>query len=182
MKSLNVAARLGNLSAGITIVFVLLLHFGGVGSYFTKNLFSFFSSFSDLVFIVVAVYQSRKIEGGGYISFRNAWKAANTFIFINALLLAFFQYIYLQFIDVHFLQNFLEQAEPFYKSLAGVLKFGKNFDEFKEMYSAQYSPINMAWSSFSSSLFFETIIALVVAGVLKKEPPYQVNQEAEDNT
>ena len=182
MKSLNVATRLGNLSAGIAFVFLLLMHYGGVGSYFTKNLFSSFSSLADLVFIIVAVYQTRQIEGGGYISFRNAWKAANTFIFINALLLAFFQYIYYQFIDVHFLQTFLEQAEPFYNSLSGVLKLGKSFDEFKELYSAQYSPINMAWSSFSSSLFFEIIIALVVAGVLKKEPPYQVNQEAEDNT
>ena len=183
------AARVANLSALISFSFLLVVHFSGVGSFFAKGAFSAFSSVLELVFICLAVYFTREKEYQGFISFKLALRAALTFVLINALLLAFLQYIYLQFLDIHFAQNYMESMEKFTTGLSADQQTADKLQEVKDKFLETYSPISMAWSSFYSTVALETFIALFIAFLLRREPPFDraVNtdengQDAEPNT
>ncbi len=168
---MNLATKYGNYCALITVSFILLLHFSGISSFFVKGLGSVISSLTELVFIFLAIYMTRKNEYGGFIDFKSAARAGITMVLVNGILFAFFQYLYYQFIEPDFINHFMPQYEKWSKMM------GRSEDELQKVSAALstgFSPISAAWASFSQMLFWETFIALIIARFLRKNPPEQM--------
>ena len=167
---MNVATKYGNFCALISISLVLLLHFAGVSAFMTKGISSIALSFVDVIFIFLSIRVTREKEFDGYIDFRAAAKAGSTMVLVNAILFAFFLYLYYQFIDTNFVGNYLPDYEKWTKAA------GQGDEEIKKMsaaLSAGFSPISAAWSSFSTTVVIETFITLIAARILRRTPPSQ---------
>jgi hypothetical protein len=165
---MNTATKYGNYCALITITLILILHYSGVSSFWVKGASSLISSFTELLFIFLAIYFTREKEFGGYIDFKNAAKAGITMILVNAILFSFFQYIYYQFIDPAFMSNFLPEYEKWSKLMN---KSDEEIKKVSDVLSKDFTPISTAWSSFSQLLFIETFIALIFARILRRNRP-----------
>ena len=167
MANMNTATKYGNYSALITISLILILHYSGVSAFWVKGASSLISSFTELLFIILAVYYTREKEFAGYIDFKNAAKAGVTMVLVNAILVSFFIYIFYQFIDPLFMSRFLPEYEKWARLM------GYKDEQIKIITAAlsNTTPISTAWSSFSWNIFVETFIALVVARVLRRNPP-----------
>jgi len=165
---MNQAAKMGNICAGISVAFILLIHYSGLSVFFVKGLGSGFSSLVEVLFIFLAIYMTRQKEFGGFIEFRLAARAGLTMVIINAILFAFFQYVYYSFIEKDFVNRFL----PDYEKWSVVMGTSKaDIEKYKTLLGTTFSPINAAWSSFSSMLFCETLLALLFARILRRVPP-----------
>lgn len=165
---MNTATKFGNYCALITVSITLLLHYSGVSSFWVKGTSSLLSSLIELVFIFLAVYFTREREFAGYIEFKNAAKAGVTMVLVNAILFSFFQYIYYQFIDTDFIANFLPDYEKWSRLMG---KKEEEIEKMSTMLSTGFTPISTAWSSFSSMIFIETLIALIFAKLLRRNLP-----------
>ena len=166
---MNTAARFGNYCAFISIGFILILHFIGVGSFGVKLSSYLFSTLCEIVFIVLAIYYTRKNEYNGYIEFRVAARAGLTTVLINAIVLTLFQYLYYQFIDIHYVDNFIESFQHWI-ALAGKGDDKLMIDRLND-YKSSFTSISAAWSSFSTTLFFESIFTLIIAKIFQRNPP-----------
>lgn len=168
---MNIATKYGNYCALIGISLILLLHFTGVSAFWTKGLSGILTSLIEVVFIFMAIYATREKEFSGYIDFKHAARAGMTMILVNAILYAFFEYLYYQFIDTTFMSDFLPEYVKYSKAMMKT-----NDEEIKkmsDMLSSGFTPISAAWSSFSQILFVETFIALIFARILRRNPPEQ---------
>ena len=163
---MNIATRYGNYCAAITIVFTLIVHYAGVNSLWTKASSSFFSSLVEVFFIGAAIYRHRELELNGYIDYRSAVKVGLNTLIVNAILFSFFQYLYYQFIDVYFIQNFVPEYE---KWLALMGKAPEEVKKISALLTNGFSPISAAWASFSQMLFVETFIVLLVARIFRRQ-------------
>ena len=167
---MNTAAKYGNYCALIGISIILILHYSGTSAFFTKGIGSLASSFVDIVFIFFSIRVTRDKDNNGYLDFRNCAKAGATMVLINAILFTLFYYLYFQFIDTTFVQNFLPDYEK-WSSMAG--KTDEEIKQTAKLLFDGFTPISAAWSSFSQTVFFETIIVLIAARLLRKNPPEQ---------
>jgi hypothetical protein len=170
MMGMNLATKYGNYCAFLSVSFILLLHYTGVSSFFVKGLGSFVSSLLELVFLFLTVYMTRKKEYGGYIDFKLALRAGITMVLVNGILFALFQYLYYQFIEPSFLNNFLPEYAKWSKVMG---KSDKEIDTLSGILSNGFSPISAAWSGFSQMLIWETFAALIIARILRRNPPEQ---------
>ena len=165
---MTTAAKFGNYCALIGISIILLLHYSGTSAFFTKGIGSLASSFVEIIFIFLAIRATRDKDNGGYLDFRNCARAGATMVLINAILFTLFYYLYFQLIDITFVQDFLPDYEKWSK-LAG--KSDEEIKQTGKLLFEGFTPISAAWSSFSQTVFFETIIVLIAARILRRNPP-----------
>ena len=123
---------------------------------------------ADLLFLFMAIYFTRKNEFKGSIDFRSAARAGVTFVLINAIVFAFFQYLYYRFIEPDFMASFLPEYE---KWLRLMVKDEGKVQKITDALSTGFTPISAAWSSFSQMIFWETFIGLIIARILRNSTP-----------
>jgi hypothetical protein len=165
---MNTATKYGNYAAAFSIMLILLLHYSGMSSFWVKGVGSLITGMADLVFLFMAIYFTRKNEFNGTIDFRSAARAGVTFVLINAIVFAFFQYIYYRYIEPNFMSRFLPEYEKWLKLM---VKDEERVQKIIDALSTGFTPISAAWSSFSQMIFWETFIGLIIARLLRSSAP-----------
>jgi len=113
-------------------------------------------------FMVMAVKKHREDDLGGFITFGRAFGVGFLVTLVISVITAVWVYMYFGFIDPDMatavMENSLEQQ-------------GIDDDAMIEQMKFWFSPVAMAIYGLLGSLFFGAIMSLIVAAVMKKNPP-----------
>jgi hypothetical protein len=118
--------------------------------------------------ILVATYKMavryRDKDCEGFISYGKAFSLVVLMFFFAAIISAFVKFIYLQFIDVTYLERQLEQAMLVLETMAFPIT-----DEIYKTMSAMLTPTFFSISSIFTNMFLGVFTGLIMAGFVKKE-------------
>ena len=147
----------------LIVVFFLLQTLGFAGSG-VENAITYFTT---ILFIFLGTRKFRDEYSGGIISYGKAVWSGVLISFYSAVLLGFFMYIFLQYIDTSTIEKILEQAEQ------NMLESG-NSEEQIEMsmeYVKKFStPGIISIMAILLNTFLGLVFSLIIAAFLKKEP------------
>lgn len=125
-----------------------------------------------VVFMYMAVKRHREHELEGFITYAQAFTAGLFFSFIYSSLSAMLIYLHaladVGYVDKFITENLYAMGEAKDQLLALLSRdqYEEMLNEIKEITHGQ-----LALSDFQSKLFGSVIIALIIAAVLKKNPP-----------
>jgi hypothetical protein len=116
------------------------------------------------------ISEHRDKELRGFISFERAFIITLLSMTLTGLALGTFQYVYLNFIAPHELENVLEQAKTWmtHSSVATADKLDEQFDNVR---ATMHSP-RLILQFTTSVIFCGSIISVIMAAVLKKSRPH----------
>jgi hypothetical protein len=150
---------------GLTLIVVFfVLQTLGLARSGVEQLLSYLTT---ILFIFLGTKKFRDELNDGMISYGKAVWSGVLISFFSAVLLGFFMYIFLQYIDPAMIDKILEQSEQ------QMLESG-NSDEQIEVameYVKKFStPSVISLMSILLNTFLGLIFSLVIAAILKKEP------------
>jgi disulfide bond formation protein DsbB len=166
----NIGLMYGLISAGVGIVFTLVLYLMGA-EWFIHPI-----AFSGLVIaIVIGVLAglAQKKANGGYLEFSEALRVVYTVFIVSSLVSTIFMYVLLNYIDEPFRQALAQKTAE--STEAWMKRFGAPQDQIDKattdaLNANNYSPKSMALGfAFWAIAWF--IIALIVAAIIKRKKP-----------
>lgn len=118
------------------------------------------------VFIYISGVHYREREKQGFISYSEGFKTGVTTVFFGSVILSFFSFLYVRFVDQELITRILEQTEQ------SLIEKGMSDDEIEktmEITSRFTTPGMIAFFGVAGGTFVGAIISLVVAAIIKKE-------------
>ncbi|MFM9056895.1 MAG: DUF4199 domain-containing protein, partial [Bacteroidota bacterium] len=124
-----------------------------------------------IVCIVLAVYEERKSNSGGFISFSKAFKTGLVVIVLGTLINSAYAVLYAEVIDPDFMEYVEEQQiEKLEESGLSDEQIEANMSVFRMM----KSPFGMFTFSLIYGVFSGAIYALIVAAILRRNDPNEL--------
>ena len=157
------------IAAGITYMLMLVLRY----MFFAVNplvlsIAAFLGYLSLVIFMIVAA-RYRKKELGGYADVKQLFQTIFIVILIGEVCYSLFNYIYLTYIDPHFLERFVQNTQEWMERMK--LPEDK-MDQMKESLEAQKSTsIKTILLGFAQFIVIDSIIGLIIAFIMKKKKP-----------
>lgn len=127
-------------------------------------------SFVLLIGILVYSVRSHRKEQGGYIKFGKAFLVCLITAVIMGLLGSAFNYIYLQFIDPNYMENMVDGLVSMYEQM-GLTE--EQIDTAIAQVQNNMKPRRQLITSLATNLIGGSIIALIIAAIMKKNPPQE---------
>ncbi|NRB51409.1 MAG: DUF4199 domain-containing protein [Saprospiraceae bacterium] len=115
-----------------------------------------------IAFMVTAINKHRDEDLGGFITFGRAFGVSFLVALVVSVVTAIWNYVYFGFIDPEMANTLMETS---------MAQQGIDDDAMIDQMKFWFSPGAMAIYALIASLFFSTIISLIVAAVMKKNPP-----------
>ena len=139
----------------------------------------FLSIIVPIVLMYFSIKRYKRVEGEGFLTFGQGFMAGLIFSFIYGSLNAMLIYVYGLSIDGGFVDFFVQDS----LEKLGEIKvqwiqfFGE--DTYREMLSKTPNVDlgDLAWSDFQSKLFGGLILSLIMAVILRQNPPVFNDQE-----
>jgi hypothetical protein len=138
--------------------------------------------FSLVLFIVILVIALKSYRNslGGAMTYGQAFKFGFFVILISTAISSLYSFIFLKFIDPEYLKNVMDQFMANLEEF--LLSKGMSEDQVaKAMEEATKkplpSPLKSAIQGFIQILIFSTIVNLIVAAILKKNPEIVFNDK-----
>ncbi|HQV00309.1 MAG: DUF4199 domain-containing protein [Bacteroidia bacterium] len=160
--------KFGLLAGLFSIIWTLVMYvFELDKSSFSKAL-GWISIIASLAFIVLAVKESKSVAGG-YINFGDAFKDGFLVMLISGIIGVGYFYLHVSFVDDGFVEHIVENTR---------LEMSKQQDLTEEQmeqawkYTEMFlTPGVMAFFGLLAHLVTGTIGALIIAAIMRKEPP-----------
>lgn len=115
-----------------------------------------------IAFMVMAVKKHRDEDLGGFVTFGRAFGVAFLVTLVISVITAVWVYIYFGFVDPDMAAAIMENS---------LAQQGIEDDAMIDQMKFWFSPVAMAIYGLLGSLFFGAILSLIVAAVMKKNPP-----------
>ncbi len=115
-----------------------------------------------IAFMVMAIKKHRDEDLGGFITFGRAFGVAFLVTLVVSVITAVWTYVYFGFIDTEMAIAIMENS---------LAQQGIEDDAMIDQMQFWFSPGAMAIYAMVGSLLFGAIISLIVAAVMKKNPP-----------
>ncbi len=168
---MNFGAILGLSLCAVSVIFLSM-------GYENNNYQQWISYFLTIATISWGTLFYRNKFNDGYMSYIQALKSCFLITFFSSLILAFFMYIYLNFIDQSMIVKVLEKAE---EELMNKNMTDDQIEEAMKITRMMTTPIMMAFFTILVNTFMGGIFALITAAFLKKDNPNNFNQFIQDN-
>lgn len=159
--------RYGLFDGATAIVWTMLMYVTELNRSDSSWIFNLVSLAILITFMALCINQI-KSEQGGYISFGNAFKSAFIVGLIGGLIGSVFMLVYVKYIDTGFIPFMMHKQE---------LKFEEKgmdqeaIDNAMAMTGKMMSPLWFFIWGIAGSLFVSAILALIMAGIMKKQDP-----------
>lgn len=157
------------IAAGIVYMLMLTLRY----MFFAVNpmMLGFAAFFAYLVFVIFLIVAARyrKKELGGYADVKQLFQTIFIVILIAEVCYSLFNYIYLTYIEPHFLERFVQNSLEWMERM----KMPEDkMDQMRESLEAQKSTgIKTILLGFAQFLVIDSIIGLIIAFIMKKQRP-----------
>lgn len=169
---MSTAFMYGLYVAAANILLSLIMHFLGLWS--TDTMWIGYVAFIFLTIgIVMAIKERRDNENGGDIRFGQAFSTGFTVVLISAIIGALFYYIYAEFINPDMVTQIKEGME---KGLAEQQSkmTEQEYEQTREMTLMFADPAWTAIWQLLASLLIGSVITVISAAILRKNPQPQV--------
>jgi hypothetical protein len=117
-----------------------------------------------LLGVFLVVFFKRK-EYNGFLQFKEGFKTGVLYVFLLALCLGIFNYIYYKFLAPDAIEYYLSEQKKFL--MATIKVKPDDLPKFEEMVRSAFSPFKM----FIQTVLIGVIISLIAAGILQKKAP-----------
>ena len=121
-----------------------------------------------LAFVVLAIKESRDINKG-YISFGAAFKTGFLTIMIGAAIGTLYFYIHVSFVDTNFIDHIIEQTKTEMMKQPNMTE--EQIEQAMKFTAMLMVPGVMAFFGLLMNLIGGLIGSLIVAAIMKKDPP-----------
>jgi hypothetical protein len=119
-----------------------------------------------ITLIVLGTKHHRDVELGGFISYRRALWTGVLITFFSSIILAFYTYLFITFIDTGFMDKMLDMQEQ------AMLQRGLTDEEIEmamKMNAKIFTPVPFTFIMVLSLTFLGFIFSLITSAFLKKE-------------
>ena len=113
--------------------------------------------------IFLAIFFDKK-DNNGFLTFKAGFKTGMLYVFLLAILLAVFNYLYYKFIAPDAIDFYVSEAK---KQVMEAKMKPEDLPKFEEAVRSYFSSFKM----FMSVVIMGVVISLVAAGILQKKPP-----------
>jgi hypothetical protein len=168
-KSLAAGIKYG-IMGGLFYVVLLYIQFTFGAS--NPIVFAFYKFITYIIILAVFIFAgiSRRKELGGFANFKTIFQTLLVTIVITELFYALFNYIYLNYIDPQFMDNFLSNTLNWMENNnVPQEQIDKQFKNYKE--NASNPTLKNTAVGIGLWIIIDSIIGLIIAGILKKEKP-----------
>ncbi|MCE2846437.1 MAG: DUF4199 domain-containing protein [Sphingobacteriales bacterium] len=162
------AIRYGLIYSAINILWSLIAYVFGISRSEHTWILSIISVAMPVVCIVLSVYDERKSNPGGFISFSKAFKTGLVVVLLGTLINSAYAVLYAQVIDPEFMEYVeVKQIEQLEESGMSDEQIEANMSVFRMM----KAPFGMFTFTLVAGVFSGAIYALIVAAILRRSDP-----------
>jgi hypothetical protein len=171
----------GVISGVVSIILSVLMYvIGFTPSSFGRIGLAILMSLIILVVVLVIALKSYRNSLGGSMTYGQAFKFGFFVILFGSVISSIYYFLFLKFIDPEYLKNVMEKFMTNLEEF--LLKRGMNEEQVsKAMEEAAKKPIPSPLKStiqgFFQGLIFSTIVNLIVAAIMKKNPEIIFNDK-----
>ena len=172
---INTAVRYGVIGGLIFIIYGMIANFtgfnrpsAGIGA-MVLNFLIFIGLYVGIQ--VAAIKKHRDEELGGAIQFGRAFMVGIVVAVIAGIISAVFNYFYMTVIDPDMLSTMVEEMEVMYERM-GMSE--SQIEAAMEQIRTGFEPTKMFVQGIIMSVIMGGIVALIVAAIMKKNPPEHV--------
>ena len=163
------SVKFGLINGGIGVLFNLILYITGLNR--GSNSFQMIGLIIPIVCMVLAIKSYKEEIGNGWINFGKAFNLAFIVGLIGGAIGSVYHFLFIKFIDPSFIQFQLQQQQ---EKLAD-----KGYDDvFIESALKRTEPFLAPPVQFGIamviSVLFAAVIALIIAGIMKKPNPEEI--------
>lgn len=164
---LNAGSIAGLVSYGLFLVYFYLFNANPLGP------IKWLGIWVPAVFMYIGIKKYREQESEGFIKYGPAFLAGFFFSFIYASLSAMLIYLHAMALDASYVDVFIMDNLKTLGETKEQLLMVFDRDQYEEMLNQikGMTPGQLALSDFQSKLIGSAIMALIIAGILKKNPP-----------
>lgn len=170
---MNTALMYGLYVTAANIVFNLIMYFTGAWKSESYGWLGFLTVVFLAIGIVFAMRERKREEFDGYLRYAQGFSTGLTVSIVAGLLGAIFYYVYLNYINPEVVDFMREQME---KGMAEQQRemSSEQFEQAKDMGELFMTPSMQAIWTFVTTLVVGSIISLIAAAFLKRNPEPQV--------
>ena len=171
-ERIKIPLNYGSMAGGLAFLFFLIYYafgFNPIGN------ITWLTFWIPIPFIVMGIKKFREEQGGGYITYGNAFRIGFIISFMYASLFAMLVYLFGAFIDGSFIEDIIattatemENNREMMISLMGEEYYEQTLNEILELTIG-----SQAMSEFFNKMLFTFVSTLIAAGFLKKKPPFE---------
>jgi uncharacterized protein YneF (UPF0154 family) len=169
---INTAVRYGIIGGLIFIIYGMIGNLTGLNrpsAGFGAIGLNFLISIGLYVGIMVAaVKKHRDAELGGYIPFGRAFMVGLVVAVIAGILGGIFNFIYMSYIEPDFMETMIAETQAMYERM-GMSE--TQIEKAMEQVKSSFEPSKMLIQGFVWSAILGGIVSLIVAAIMKKNPP-----------
>lgn len=165
------AIRYGLIYSAINIIWSLIAYVFGINRTEHTWIPNILAVAFPIVCIVLAVYEERKSNPGGFISFSKAFKTGLVVIVLGTLINSAYGVLYSQVIDPDLIEYVEEQQ------VAKLEESGMSDEQIEanlSVFRMMKSPFGMFTFALISGVFSGAIYALIVAAILRRNDPNEL--------
>jgi hypothetical protein len=174
-KKVNNLLQYGMISAVVSLLFLVVLYVSGVKA-FTSPV-AYLGFVLPIAFAVVACIQERK-NNGGYLDFRKALKIAFGVLVITSFVSSITQFVLFNYIDTAFRESMLQESMDMAQRMMERFNVPQSEidKQLKAMTETNQFSFGKTMTSFAFICIIWFVISLIIAAVVKKNPPEFGNQ------
>lgn len=162
--------KYGVLAAVVYVLLLLIRYLFCSGNPLVFSGTIFLSYLVIILFFVLAAV-ARKKELGGYADIKDLFGTIFIVILFSELAYSIFNYIYLNFIDPEFFNNFIQTTIEYVKKMGGNMDaVNQQMDKLQEQNKLS-SSIPRTFSGMLTWIVVDSIIGIIVALIIRKPKP-----------
>lgn len=170
---MGTALMYGLYVSAANILLSLIMHFAGLWG--PDTMWIGYLAFVFLTIgMVMAIKDRRDNENGGDIRFGQAFSTGFTVVLVSAIVGALFFYVYAEFINPDMMTKIREGMEQGLAAKQGSMSEAE-YEQAREMTLAFADPAWMAIWQLLGSFLIGSVITVIVAAILKRNPQPQVS-------
>lgn len=165
------SVKYGLLNGGLAILWTLFMYVTGLNRSDTGQSLSYLSLIIPVITIYLAIREVKNGPGEGWISFGKAFRTGMGVVLLGAIIGSLFFFLYITTIDTGFIDYAMEMQ---YEKMTESGMSDDQIDMAMKQSAAFMTPGWMLAWGFIGSLLMGTVVALIMAGILKKQDPNQI--------